>query len=355
MKPVMSKGHMQAGMTLIEIMISLAIGVMVIAAGLQMFQGSKQNYRMIEASSRIQEDARYVMDMMAVDIRMAGVKICGDTEGQVNVIQGAGDDVFDLLNTPLRGFEAGAGATFPAGTTHTVGTDVLRVKLVDTKEHYFVASHNTGSSLLTLNQSPSLSLGEAVLVCDPEHTAVFQVSGVNSGANQISHAYSSPSPGNCTNNLGSPLPGTCGDGAGTTYSFSTIAQAYKAMTVQYYVALGSDGVNPSLYRARLEASSGGVLALAPQELIPGVENFQLQFGEDTDGDELINVYRNASAVSDWDAVLSARLSLVFRSQEANVVDSAQKYVLEGVELTAPDNRLRRVFTSTIGIRNRLTE
>lgn len=333
----------QRGMTLVEIMVSLAIGVIVVGAAIQVLVGSKQNYRMIESMSRIQEDARYIMDMMAVDIRMTGTRICGETNGTANMLTGAaGGNEYDIFNTVLQGFENGAGASGMPGSgvgSLVANTDVLRIKNVDTQSQYFITAHDTASSKMTLSAAPDFTPGEIAIACDPDFSAAFQVTSL-AGTNDIHHAAGGVTPGNTASGFG--------------YEFPPIAQVFKANTIQYYIGVGSDGATPALYRAALEVS-GGALGFNERELIPGVENLQISFGEDTNGDGVVDAYRAGGSVASWDAVLSVRINLVFRSQDDNVVDASQSYVFEGNTITPTDRYLRRVFSSTIGIRNRLSE
>jgi type IV pilus assembly protein PilW len=54
-----------------------------------------------------------------------------------------------------------------------------------------------------------------------------------------------------------------------------------------------------------------------------------------------------------EAVVSVRIAMVARSYENNLTGTAQTYNVLGAAVTAADNRLRQVYTATIGIRNRL--
>ena len=62
----------QKGLTLIEIMISLLIGVFLIVGVIQLFINSKQTYRVQEALARLQESGRFALDFLDRDIRMPG-------------------------------------------------------------------------------------------------------------------------------------------------------------------------------------------------------------------------------------------------------------------------------------------
>jgi type IV pilus assembly protein PilW len=103
---------------------------------------------------------------------------------------------------------------------------------------------------------------------------------------------------------------------------------------------------PSLY---LKQGSDAAI-----ELVSGVETLQLEYGVDTDVDGSVDIYQTANQVGDWSRVLSIKVELVVLSEEDNLtVDTAQPYVLGGVEITPADRRLRTVFSKTITLRNRV--
>lgn len=66
----------QKGMTLIEIMIALLLGVFLLAGVIQIFISSRETYRVQEALSRLQENGRFAMDFIGRDIRMADYRAC---------------------------------------------------------------------------------------------------------------------------------------------------------------------------------------------------------------------------------------------------------------------------------------
>ena len=119
------------------------------------------------------------------------------------------------------------------------------------------------------------------------------------------------------------------------------------------------GTNPSggrsLYRDTL--TEGTV------ELADNVWDMQIQYGLDTNGDGTADSYSTATAITSWDLVVSARISLLMVSQE-RVLSAAQTYrcfadtAITPTSLTpaasAADRLLlHQVFTTTVGIRNRL--
>lgn len=96
------------------------------------------------------------------------------------------------------------------------------------------------------------------------------------------------------------------------------------------------------------SATAGVLA-------EGIENMQILYGEDTDNDELTNVFVNAGNVTDWDAVKSVRIALLASTTETMGTASTDSstHVLLNTRPIGPlnDNMLRRVFTKTIVLRN----
>jgi type IV pilus assembly protein PilW len=114
----------------------------------------------------------------------------------------------------------------------------------------------------------------------------------------------------------------------------------------YYLKNNAAG-EPSLYRETLRADG----STEAQELVEGVEDMQIAYGEDTtqvaspecpDDNCSVNTipYIAASAVTNWNRVVSVRITLNMRSPETGVG-------------TEGDTRIHKPFTTTIAVRNRL--
>ena len=61
----------QAGLTLVELMVAMVIGLLLLAGISQVFVSNKQTYRLLEAQSHVQENGRFAFEFMARDVRMA--------------------------------------------------------------------------------------------------------------------------------------------------------------------------------------------------------------------------------------------------------------------------------------------
>ena len=99
---------------------------------------------------------------------------------------------------------------------------------------------------------------------------------------------------------------------------------------------------------------------APVEMADGVENMQLVYGVDNNNDQSVDAYLLADAVGalNWGNVLSVQINLLMESDIDRIADQPQSYVFfDGTPgsmapVVPADNRLRRVFSSTVTIRNR---
>ena len=74
----------QKAFGLIEVMVSMMLGVIVVLGISQIFVSAKQTYFTQDASARMQEDARYALSRMAQELRMAGMFGCISVNNLLN-------------------------------------------------------------------------------------------------------------------------------------------------------------------------------------------------------------------------------------------------------------------------------
>ncbi len=97
-------------------------------------------------------------------------------------------------------------------------------------------------------------------------------------------------------------------------------------------------------------------ALAQQINAPiadGVENLQIQYGEDTTGDLSVNTWVNAGAWGNAFDVVSVRVALVVATPEEFAVEADDQTfdVYSGTTTAAGDNKFRKVFAGQVNLRN----
>jgi type IV pilus assembly protein PilW len=342
----------QTGFTLIEVMIAMTLGLGTVAVTGWLYMGAVNLYRTHDQMSRLQEGARYAFELMGKDLRMVGTTACPWVTN-ANVINVNTDWEKDLFRMPIVSVEQDG-----AAATETEFSDALRVLRADLDREFVVAAHDSVGGVFTLAANHNISTGDYVLATDCNHVSLFQA-GVPA-ANQISHAGGGV-PGNSTGQLGA---------GGLPYAYPAGARLYRLSSVSYFVANNSAGL-PSLFRSR---PTGASALITREELVEGVEDIQVTYGVDTsapadgaadfvdpdgDGDPYLTAAQvdsvavpGVTPADRWARVVSVRISLLMRTVDDNITSDAQNYTYNGVAVASADNRMRKVVTNVIHLRNR---
>ena len=136
------------------------------------------------------------------------------------------------------------------------------------------------------------------------------------------------------------------------------ANTFSAITFSIQADAGGQ---PALFKTTATGSTVPVATanltavgmFVTQALVEGIENMQILYGEDTDADNTPDYYVDAATVVDMNNVVSVRVSLLVTSIDDNLIPQPRTYIYNGVSTTPIDRRIRKVFTSTIVLRNRL--
>lgn len=317
------------GFTLIELMVAMLLGLIVIGGVVSVFIANQRTYRTNQALGDVQDGSRTAFEMMARDIRDAGLTGCSNNGRVSNVLNNKATAWWANWSNTLIGYDhSQTDAAVAIGTAEkarVAGTDSLML-LGAAGSGVTVKLNTEPAGTFTLNESSTdLLTGDLVMVCDPDHAAVIQVSNFASGT--ITHDTSG-SPGNCTKDLSFPTVCT----GTSSYVFTPNAQISKLNAVDWYV-----GVNPaggrSLYRISLE-NKAGVPTPTTQEMVRDVTAMTLtyhQSGNATFGD--------ATTVTNWALVDAVRVNLTLESVDKK----------SGVDAKP----ISRSFTATTTVRNRV--
>lgn len=334
-------GHLnrQRGFTLIEILIAMLMGLFLLGGLFQIFMASKKTYRTQESLSRMQEDGRFAMDFLSREIRMAGFLGCNNSAKIQNTLNSKTDFLY-RFETPIEGFEATSTTEWTpskdaAITSPLPGSDIISIRRAD-DQSFAITAHPTADSDITVSAS-GLKKCDIVMVSDCSSAAVFQVSAV--AGDVLTHIPDS------VINATTCSPKNESADLGKSYAKG---QAYPINTISYYIR-ENPNKEPALYR------KAGINNA--EEVIAGVEQMQVLYGVDN-GSGSPSYYVTADQISppDWSKVLSVRISLLVRSAENNLTDHPVNYTYNSLLPITPgdgDHYLRRVFTSTIALRNRL--
>ncbi|MFA7552720.1 MAG: PilW family protein [Spongiibacteraceae bacterium] len=127
----------QQGLSLIELMIAITLGIVLMGAALQFMLSTRQTYDLNDDISRIQENGRMALDIIVKDLQMAGYR------HPLNVLNGGKPSFFlDCVNAE--------GATTPCaadGGTNT--SDTLSIQFDPPPDNGTIETDCTGASVPT--------------------------------------------------------------------------------------------------------------------------------------------------------------------------------------------------------------
>lgn len=359
----------QAGITLVELMISLLLGLLLTAGIIQVFAGNRVTYAFNDGLSRIQENARYSLDHIAYNARMAGYSGCLSDVAIHNNLN-APNNFRDDIENGIQGFNAngtGNGETFtpasanpapsnnpnawtpvlPAELSDQVlpGSDVLIVRGVGGAGHSLVSPF-TNAAQLFVGGTHDFVEGEILVVTDCQKASIFQLTNVTSTGFGINLVHS---------NAGSFAPGNSISNWGTEQDYGLGAEVARLQTYAFFIGRGA-GDRPALFQLRLARLGPTESNFLPEELVSGIDTMQVRYGLDADRNGAIESLVTADVVADWSLVSSIEVTLLARATEeyGSETDTAV-YTVGGTTRFNPtdDRRLRQVFSTTIGVRNRL--
>lgn len=288
------------GVTLVELMVSLVIGLMLIAASLTVYLQSRNTYRTTESAARLQEVGRYALSVLEPDIRSAGF--------------------WGLANrpNPFTNTVADAAITNNCGTGW-IGDVARPLDAID-------GDGTTAAYTLTCTAT-SRSLTSDVLIVKraDSRTSAPSASNIQIQSNRLT---------------------------ATIFNDSTIPTGFDSASSEtrnmvanvYYIS------NPSTDRFSLRRRTLAGTTIVDEEVVPGVQAMQVQFGIDTNADGTADRYVDPGTFTG--TIVSARLWLLIVADEIEIgYTDSNTYTMGNATVTPNDNRRRLLLTKTIQIRN----
>lgn len=289
MKPVILKSR---GFTLAELLISMALGLVVMGAGTQLFKSGMDATVMVTQQGEMQENVRAALNLIAKDVNMAG---SGLPPGGVTLPNGAGatlssfgcepgptcrlnahnfpngivagtpifNQLYGIMPGPGNGLEAGFPATkIPASNSVPDSITSIYVDYTFPLNQYIVAfPDNTGTSITvappaappagfpTILSPTGIKVGDLILLTTSlQKSAIGEVTGISADGGTISFANGDPldinQTGAASGNIASIIPAAC---VGVGCVAPTIT-ASRVWAVSYYVEVPTNGQLPRLMR-----------------------------------------------------------------------------------------------------------
>ena len=319
----------QRGFTLIELMISLVIGLLLSAAIVKIYADTSQIYKFQSAVSEVQENGRFASTFLRRAARLAGNFGC-DASKPIS-----GSTLSDADATNLQFFDGTPPqpAQPVGGTEGGAASDELILRGTTGGGIRLEANPASAAADLIVETESGLANDSFAVISDCNTTHMFKINSVSGGGSSITHT-------------------------GTTQAYTTEngARVQEIEVVHYCIgpAVARRGIQA--LKRLINPGAGETCPNDGEELVEGIHNLQVRYGVDTDAtpDNFANRYVTAPA--DMSRVKSLRIELLVRSLSNGITSAAVPYTLEGTETTpaAGDRHLYKVMTNTITLRNKGT-
>lgn len=337
--------HLQRGVTLVELMVALVVGLILLAGLIQLFISNKQAYRIQEGTAVVNENARYALSQMQYDLRMAdhwgGVEgdVLDTVSGSDTVTKDCGGNAAAVLNVGVFGYEdAGSSplSCIPA-SDYLPNTDIIVLR-------YAMPTRVASGSLAGTTFYVRSASGRRGVLFEGKNKSSIPSDLASDNASETDEYKETP------------------------VGFAN----YQLRTAIYYlrkcasqdrgtagVCDGSDDTVPSLARLSLQGTS-----MVTEDVISGVEQMQIAYGVDLNGDRSADAFQTATevtAANNWSRVVNVKMSLVLRNGERDTTfTDTNTYQLYGgaagasktyTPATGDQQFRRKVYNSTTQIRN----
>ena len=294
----------QNGVSMIELLVAMLLGLFLLYALIEILINGKQSFSSASHLSRLQENGRIATNLVMSDLRRAGY-------------MGGNSDVPNIFGS--------AGQAAPAISCATADTTWVRMI---TQGVAGIDDSNAGYA------------------CIPDATYLRgDVLAIRHAAPWLATAFDA----NKVYLRSSLFEGRIFDGSDQALGVNDVVDLPQSdrelMAFAYFVGdsgrtCGGQAV-PSLFRVNVNDNSQPVV----NELLPGVQDFQVQYGVN-------GQYIDADAVVDWADVVTVRIWLLVRAEctESGFTDG-NTYTYGDQVLTPNDSFRRQLYSSVAMIRN----
>ncbi len=335
----------QSGLTLVELMVATVLSLVLLSGVLLVFSANKATYRTQVGLGALQENGRYALRQISDDLRMSGYSGClsNAAENGLSAIMVASSPPEYV--SKFAGGEFVEGINDQAGTQEyddiamLAGTDAIEIRGLMNGVNYTAGDVAKLGDIVVLGGAAGIAVDDYLMISDCQNNDVFRATAVvrseDDNETTISHAAGK------------------NEVANLSEVFNVESIVGEVATRTYFVA--NTGRNNT--RGRPITALYRFDGTNAVELVEGVEDLQVQYGEDTDvePDFVADTFNDASDVGDWGRVMSVRLLLLVNSVEA-ASDKEETFVFSprGNDRIAPadgDFRIRQEFAGTYSLRN----
>lgn len=289
------------GLSLIELMIAMVLGLLVVGGAIGIFLSNQQTYRATESLARVQENARVAFELMAREVREAAGNPCAANLPTANILNPT-TEWWNNWGNGLVGYENGALALSANGTD---AIDLLSATSGGVT--VFETPSATSANFKVNTPDHGINPGDIMMVCDYSQASIFEATSANPSNVTIGHNNGNGSPGNCTKGLGLPVLCT-GSANGTSKIYGPNSIVVKLKGARWYVADNNRG-SRSLYRMTMDGTAAGNIGNA-EEVAEGIQEMEIQYLLSGAND-----YVDAAPGLDWTRVTAVRITLQVQGSE----------------------------------------
>jgi type IV pilus assembly protein PilW len=302
----------QNGMTLVEIMVALTIGLLITLAITTLFISMRQSYLQNDAIAKMQENARFALELITQDLRHAG--FFGDIADPADI---------DITRAPATAVDNCGGGI-----------------------------NNFASASVLLNYGRQVTNPDGIAFYDNCVTTA-EIAAAGSSILLVKRSVTTP-------------PASIQTGFVYTYANGSQAQLYSPANPhslsggadwEYQTHLYYIDAERTLQRKYLRYSSSSQPTLVSEPLADGIEAFHIEFGIDLDRNGTPELFYTPAdgAASDatLDNAVSATVYILARTQDrVSGMPGGKTYQLGRLAMGPyGDNIYRRVYAATTALKN----
>lgn len=333
------------GLSLIELMIALLIGMLITAGILYLFQGSKQSFRYGDTMARMQENGRLALDAIGGDLRLIAFSGCRSVSNLAPQKLVASPNIaFD--DDTVVGGRTYSSSDPVVGANGVNSSHIITLKHVSESSARLAQDMTSPSSDLVFAKdgtAPKFYANQIITIASCDAMDIFRATNVAETSTTITVKHET------SGNTSADLSAT----------YTTFARLAGYVELTYYVRNTGrvNNRNQAIYGLfrRATLNQAVVAGADDEEIAEGINDLRITYGLDTDGDGSVDSYAatESMAATQWTQVISVRVEMLIASVEDNVLDAPQTYTFNGVTTTSTDRKMRTSFGSTFTLRNRI--
>lgn len=340
----------QRGLTLIELMVSLAISLVLLLGLTLLFSSTSLSFRVQDEFARLQENGTAALRYLGDDLRMAGFYGNGTSVASVKLdnlptIAAADDCGAEVAGPPARPFALDLSVPIAVSSGQTPGTVTAAFPCIAAANFY------PGSPVIVLRGAS----GSIIAALNDE--TIYVQSSPTQEPNTIvfrGDDYKALRDANQARMLKGNKDAPIFEYQTHVYYIRPCSRPTGGVAAKRLCQAGDDGGHPIPTLVRQEIANQ---EMQETPLVEGIERLNLSYGLDANGDGIPDQYAAALAAGDWSQVIAVRITALVRSAAviAGQNDSGKTYDLGGGAsfscAAGSCSYLRQVYSQTVQLRN----